>query len=124
MHQHPLRSADALAEFTDEFGLDAVHAINRDAVVVGVGHVNAAVRVKIDIVRSRLVIGTEFTDEFEGHGIEYHHPVVTDIGNEQVFAVRRQFQIVRIFQRHAAFAEILELDLGGLERQANQRNRQ
>ena len=64
-----------------------------------VGHIGSSLCIEIDIVRAGLVIRTERAHERQCFRIQQDDPVIAEIGDKQVLAVGRQFQIMRIIKR-------------------------
>jgi len=88
MNQHAFRPADPFAELAHQCRPGSLHFVNRDPVVMGVGHVGAALFVEVHVMRTRLVVRAEFGDELQGPGIENRDPVVPDVGHKQILPIR------------------------------------
>ena len=63
---------------------------------MGIGDVETAIRIEIHIVGSVLLIGAEMAQKRQTVRIENCDPVVIDIGDEELLAVRRKLNVVRI----------------------------
>ena len=63
---------------------------------MGIGDVETVIRIEVHIVGSVLMIGAEMTQKRQTIRIENCDPVVIDIGDEELLAVRRKLNVVRI----------------------------
>tara|TARA_B100000676_G_scaffold255765_1_gene262771 strand:+ start:1766 stop:2134 length:369 start_codon:yes stop_codon:yes gene_type:complete len=102
MHQRAFRAADPFGQCAYQTASRARYLVDRDAAVVSVRDVEATRLVEIDVMGAALMVRAEMVDQPQGFRVEHHHAVVVDVRDEQMLAVRRELDVVRIVERSGA----------------------
>ena len=61
-----------------------------------IGNIGPALGIEVDVMGATLVIGAELGYQFQRLGIQNRDPIVVDICNKQVLAVRRRARAIDV----------------------------